>query len=236
MGPNKKTARLAGLLWFLMIALGLFAQIGVREALIVPGNAAATAANITANNFLFRLGFVSDLAMMVCYLLTPLVFYKLFVTVDKTLSTLTVIFGLMGTAIGMLALLCEFAALQVLSGAAYLSAFDASQLQAQAMLLLELNDHGYMIAHIFFALWVLPLGLLVYRSRFLPRVFGVLFVTETVAGLLAVLIHFLSPNADLETNLMCVGALAEISFTVWLLIRGIREPKMEALQPVAVRT
>lgn len=234
MEPNKKTARLAGLLWLAMIVFGIYAQFGVRDNLIVAGNAAATAANITANGTMFRIGFVSDLVMMVCYLLTPLVFYRLFSTVSKPLSTLTVIFGLMGTAIGMLALLCEFAALQVLSGASYLSAFNPEQLQAQAMLLLDLNDHGYFIAHIFFALWVLPLGLLVYRSRFLPKVFGVLFVTETITGLLAVLIHFLSPNADLETGLMCVGALAEFSFTAWLLIRGIREPKVGILRPAAM--
>ena len=234
MGPNKKTARLVGILWLLMIVLGLFAQMGVREALIVPGNAAVTAANITANTFLFRLGFVSDLAMMVCYLLTPLVFYKLFYTVNKSLSALMVIFAIVGTAIGMLSLLCEYAALHILSGSPTLSVFSTSQLQAQAMLLLELNDHGYMIAHIFFALWVLPLGMLVYRSLFLPRVFGILFVAETIAGLLSIIIHFLSPGGTLETNLLWLGALAEFSFTFWLLIRGIREPKIGVLQPVSV--
>lgn len=236
MGPNKKTARLAGLLWFLMIALGLFAQIGVREALIVTGSAAVTAANITANTFLFRLGFVSDLAMMVCYLLTPLVFYKLFSSVNKSLSALMVIFTMVGTAIGMLSLLCEYAALHMLSGAPYLSVFTSNQLQAQAMLLLGLNDQGYMIAHIFFSLWVLPLGILVYRSDFLPRVFGILFIAETAAGLLSFIIHFLFPGGSLETNLMWLGALAEFSFTFWLLVRGIKEPKAKALQPVSVMT
>lgn len=235
MEPTKKTARLAGLLWVLMIVFGLFAQVGVRESIIVAGDAAATAANIAANPFLFRLGFVSDLIMMVCYLLTPLVFYKLFVTVNKNLSALTVIFGLTGTAIGMLALLCEFAALHTLSGAPYLSVFNASQLQAQALLLLELNEHGYMIAHIFFSLWVLPLGILVYRSGFLPRVFGILFVTESFLGVLAVMIHFLAPNADLELNLMCFGAVAEISFTLWLLIKGINKSRVSAVKPLSAK-
>ena len=234
MEPTKKTARMAGLLWLLMIVFGLFAQVGVRESLIVAGNAAATAANITADPFLFRLGFVSDLVMMVCYLLTPLVFYKLFAAVNKTLASMTVIFGLMGTAIGMTALLCEFAVLPILSGTQYFSAFDTRQVQAQALLLLELNDHGYMIAHIFFSLWVLPLGILVCRSGFLPRIFGILFVLESFLGLLAFLVHFLSPNTDLETNLMCVGAAAEISFTFWLLIRGINESRVSAAKLSAV--
>jgi len=229
--PTKKTARLAGLLWLLMIVFGLFSQVGVREKIIVLGDAEITANNIAANTFLYRLGFVSDLAMMICYLLTPLVFYKLFSKVDKNLSILTVVFGLMGTAIGMLNLLNEFAALHVLSGIEYLNAFDTRQLQAQAMLFLELNEHGYMIAHIFFALWVMPLGVLILRSGFLPRIFGILFVAETVAGLLSIVIHFLSPNGDLETNLMWLGAIAEFSFTFWLLIRGINESKVNAANP-----
>lgn len=226
--PNKKTARLAGFLWLLMIVFGLFAQIGVRDKIIVLGDAAATANAIASNVFLFRLGFVSDLAMMISYLLTPLVFYKLFSTVNKNLSILTVIFGLMGTAIGMLNLLNEFAALHVLSGIESLNAFDTRQLQAQAMLFLDLYDHGYMIAHIFFALWVLPLGVLVYRSGFLPRIFGILFVAETITSLLSIVIHFLYPNGGLETNLMWLGAFAEFSFTFWLLTRGINESKVSA--------
>lgn len=228
MVPNKKTARLAGFLWLLMIVFGLFAQIGVRDKIIVPGDAAATANAIAANAFLFRLGFVSDLAMMICYLLTPLAFYKLFSAVNKNLSILTVIFGLMGTAIGMLNLLNEFAALHVLSGIESLNAFDTRQLQAQAMLFFDLYEHGYMIAHIFFALWVLPLGILVYRSGFLPRIFGILFVAETITSLLSAVVHFLCPNGVLETNLMWLGAIAEFSFTFWLLIRGINESKVNA--------
>ncbi|MHC1787448.1 MAG: DUF4386 domain-containing protein [Christensenellales bacterium] len=234
MNPTQKTARLAGFLWLLMIIFGLFAQVGVREGLIVAGDAAATAANITADPLRFRIGFVSDLVMLVCYLLTPLVFYRLLSGVSKPLATLSVIFAMVGTAIGMLGLLCEFAALQVLSNASYLGAFPAGQLQAQMMLLLDLNDHAYMIGHIFFALWVLPLGLLIYRSRFLPRVFGVLFLLETLTGLLAVLVHFLSPSPELETNLMCLGAAAEISFTLWLLVRGIHQAPAPALSPAPV--
>jgi len=231
MTPTKKTARLAGLLWLLMIVFGLFSQLFVRERLIIPGDAAATAASILSNAFLFRLGFVSDLAMMVCYLLTPLVFCRLFMKVDKGLSILTAVFGLTGTAIGMLALLNEYAALLVISGADYLKVFDAGQLQALSMLFLDLNDNGYLIAHIFFALWVLPLGILVYRSGFLPRVFGILFIAETVLGLTSLLIHFLAPNAALEENLLWLSALAEFSFTFWLLARGINESKARAKYP-----
>lgn len=233
MGPNKKTARLAGILWLLMIALGLFAQICVRESIIVPGNAAVTASNIAANNLLFRLGFISDLAMLICYLLTPLVFHKLLSTVNRNLSALMVIFAVVGTAIGMLSLLCEYAAVHILSDTSYMGVFSASQLQAQAMLLLDLNDHGYMIAHIFFALWVLPLGILIYRSGFLPRVFGILFIAETAAGLLSIIIHFLFPGGTLETSLLWLGALAEFSFTFWLLLRGIREPKTGIVQSLS---
>jgi len=96
------------------------------------------------------------------------------------------------------------------------------------MSLYDLYEHGYMIAHIFFALWVLPLGILVYRSGFLPRIFGILFVAEAITGLLSAVIHFLYPNGVLETNLMWLGAFAEFSFTFWLLIRGINASKVNA--------
>jgi hypothetical protein len=141
------------------------------------------------------------------------------------MAALMVILAIVGSALNIFNLLNEFASLQLLSGAQYLNAFEASQLHAQAMLFLDLYEQGYVIAQIFFVTWVLPLGLLVYKSGFLPRIFGILFGIETFAGLLSTAINFLSPNAVLETSLLIPGAIAEISFMLWLLIRGINESK-----------
>lgn len=228
MGTNKKTARLAGLLWLLMFIFGPIAQI-VRSKLFVTGDMAATANNIMANQFLFRLGFVSDLIMMIIFLLLPLALYKLLSKVDKNLSILMVIFVIVSVPINMLNLLNEFSSLHLLSGAGYLSVFEAGQLQAQAMLSYDLYLHGYEIANIFFALWLVPLGLLVYKSGFFPRVLGVLLVVGGCGLFLNVFIHFLFPGYEIvNTILLIPQAIAEFTFTFWILIRGINESKVKA--------
>lgn len=97
------------------------------------------------------------------------------------------------------------------------------------MLFLDLYEQGYITAQIFFVMWVLPLGFLVFKSGFLPRIFGVLFAVETLLGHLSTAINFLSPNAVLETIFLIPGAIAEISFMLWLVIRGINESKIQAV-------
>ena len=154
--PNKKTARLAGFLWLLMFVFGPIAQI-IRDKLFVTGDVGVTAKNIMANEFLFRLGFVSDLIMMIIFMLLPLVLYRLLSTVNKNLSILMVIFVIIGTSINMINLLNEFAALQLLGGADYLSVFNVPQLKANAMLSYDLYLHGYEIANIFFAIYSVDL-------------------------------------------------------------------------------
>lgn len=226
MNISKKTARIAGVLWLLMSVFGLFSQMGFRESVFIIDNLAMTADNILSNQFLFRLGVVSELIMLICYLLTGLVLYRLLAAIHKDLASLMVVFVILGTAIGMLNVLNEFASLYVLTKEVYQNVFTEVQLQAQAMTYYDLYEHGYVIAHIFFSLWVLPLGLLIYKSKFIPKIFGVLFVIETILGLLSAGIHFLYPNSSLELNLLWVVAVAEFSFMLWLLIRGINTSKV----------
>jgi hypothetical protein len=232
MGTNNKTARLAGSIWLLMFILGPIAQI-VRSKLFVAGDMVATAQNIMSNEFLFRLGFVSDLVMMVLFLLLPLVLYKLLHSVDKNLSILMIILVMVSVPINMLNLLNEFAALQILSGAEYLSIFGAEQLMAQAMLSYDLYLHGYEIANVFFALWLVPLGLLVYKSRFLPKVLGVLLMVGGGGLLLGVMVHFLLPGyVIVNTVLLIPQTISEFAFLIWVLIRGINESKGKAARRI----
>jgi hypothetical protein len=229
MGSNKKTARLAGLIWLLMFIFGPIAQI-VRTKIFITGDMAATAQNIMANEFLFRLGFVSDLLMMVLFLLLPLVLYKLLKSVDKNLAILMVIFVMVSVPMNMLNLLNEFTALQLLNGAGYLGAFEAVELQAQAMLHYDLYLHGYEIANVFFALWLVPLGLLVYRSNFLPRIIGILLVIGGISLFAEVIIYFLLPGYAIVNNMLLIPqTLAEFVFLLWVLIRGINESKVKAV-------
>lgn len=229
MGTNKRTARLAGVIWLLMFILGPIAQI-VRSKLFITGDMGATAQNIMSNEFLFRLGFVSDLLMMVLFLLLPLVLYKLFYGVDKNLSVLMVVMVMVSVPINMINLLNEFAAFQVLSGAEYLNAVGIDQLIAQAMLSYDLYLHGYEIANVFFALWLVPLGLLVYKSVFLPKILGILLVAGGCGLFIEVFIYFLLPGYEaVNTILLIPQTLSEFAFLMWLLIRGINESGVKAV-------
>lgn len=228
MGTNKKTARLAGLIWLLMFIFGPMAQV-VRSKLFIPGDSVTTAQNLLTNEFLFRLGFVSDLLMMVLFLLLPLVLYKLFCHVDKNLSLLMVIFVIVSVPINMLNLLNEFAALHLLRGAEYLNAVATEQLMANAMFTYDLYLNGYEIANVFFALWLVPLGLLVYKSGFLPKFLGTLLVVGGLSLFLEVLLYFLLPGYEtVNTILLIAQTISEFAFLLWILIRGINETKVGA--------
>jgi hypothetical protein len=225
MFPNKKTARIAGLLYLLMAAFGLAAEVSFRQKIFASNDITVTANNILSNILLYRAGITSDTLMALCYLLTAMALYKLLCSVDKNLAAVMVIFATAGSVLLMFNILNEIAPLYILNGNDYLSTFNSSQRQSLAMLFYHLYEHGYMIGQVFFALWVLPLGVLIYKSRFIPKVLGVLFVTETIFGFMSVIVHFLVPNGMLETLLLLPGTIAEILLMFWLLIRGINETK-----------
>jgi hypothetical protein len=226
MNTNKKTARLAGLLFLMMVVFGLLAEIFFRQKLFVADDVALTAKNILSNAFLYRAGIISDILMTLSYLLTALVLYKLLSSVNKNLASAMVVLAAAGSVLLTFNILIEIAPLYILSGNDYLSAFNASQKQSLAMLFYNLYQHGYMIGQIFFALWVLPLGVLINKSGFIPKILGILFVVETIFGLMAVIVHFLVPNGTLETIMMLPMMIAEFSFMFYLLIRGINETKL----------
>jgi hypothetical protein len=231
--PNNKTARFAGLLFLLMVVSGLFAEIFFRQKIFVANDMAATAANISANLFLYRAGIFSDILMSVSYLLTALALYRLLVPVNKNLASLMVLFAAAGSVLLLSNILNELAPLSMIATGSQADAFTDKQLQLMLLLSFNAYNHGYMIGQVFFALWVLPLGLLIYRSKFLPRVFGVLFLVEVVCGLLSVLVHFMLPNETAESALLIPGTVAELSFMFWLMIRGISETKVQAQQGLA---
>ena len=223
----KKTARLAGFLYLMVIVFGVLAEFFVRQRLIVPGDATTTANNIMASESLFRIGFVSDLIQVTFWLLLPLPLYKLLKSVNKNHASLMVIFVLVGVAIQCLNMLNQFAALLLLGGADYLKVFEANQLHALAMFFLNLHKYGYIIPQIFHGLWLLPLGFLVFKSGSFPRVFGVLLIIACFSFLVDEFGRFLLPNYG-ETIALVFGLLTvigEFSFCGWLLIRGVNVEK-----------
>ena len=232
--PNAKTARLAGVFWIIQGIIGGFAQVFVRDRLIVAGDIAATAGNIMSSELLFRFGFLCDLLMLLFLIATAFALYRLLSGVNRTWASWMVLLAALGSAIGMLNYLNELVSLRLLGGSEYASAFGPGQAQALAMLYLQAYEEGYMIAQVFYMLWVLPLGFLVYRSGFLPKIFGVLFVCETTFGLAGTFLHFLFPDWAIDDYLLIPGACAEISFMLWLTVRGIGKPAASAAPRASV--
>ena len=217
MNPNK-TARIAGFLYIIIFFLGVFAELFVRQKLIVPGDAATTANNIMASESLFRLTLVSDLIRHMFLILLPLVLYRLLKPVNKNIAMLMVIFALVSMPIAMFNMLNHFAALLLLSGADYMTAFEAGQLHAQMMFFLDLYVYGGFIPQVL-SLWLLLLGYLVFKSGFLPRILGILLMFGCFCYLTDVVLFFLFPNSAATLSLFAF--IGELLFALWLLIKGV---------------
>lgn len=222
MNSIKKTARLAGFLYLLVVPLGVFG-LYVPSRLIVSGDAATTAKNIIASESLFRLGIVSNLLASVVMILVVLFLYRLLKPVNKNAALLMVLFVLAAVPIAMLTELTHFASLQLLSGADYLTPFTAGQLQALAYQFLRLYGHGSSIAFLFWGLWLLPLGFLVFKSGFLPRILGVLLMIACFGYLTDSFAIFFGYH----TNIGLFTGWAEVLFLLWLLIKGVNLEQWE---------
>jgi len=228
MNSIKKTARIAGFLYLIMAITGIFGEY-VRSTLIVYGDAAATASNIMASESLFRIGFISDLTMITCYFLTACVLYMLLKPVNKNIALLFVLFTLGSVSVLFINALNQFATLLLLSGAGYLTIFGADQLNALAMLFLNLHKYGYTIAQIFFGLWLLPLGYLIFKSGYFPRILGILVMIACFGHLLEFFQVFLFPGYEVIAYPGLVAAMiGEFSFMFWLLIKGAKIPEMKS--------
>lgn len=198
----------------------------VRSRFIVSGDAVATSNNIVGSEFLFRIGFVTELVSAVFFLLAAWGLYVLLRPVNRNLALLFLLLNLGGVAVECINALNLVAAIQVLSGANYLNVFQTDQLQAMAMSFLNLYTNGFLIAQIFFSAWLLPLGYLVYRSGFLPRFLGLLLILDFFGNMSWFLQGFLFPSYGiLAYPGNAISFIAEISLTLWLLIMGVKEQK-----------
>ncbi len=218
-------ARVAGFLYVMANLPAPFALLYLPSRLIVRGDAAATANNIMASESLFRLGIVSNLFTSIANIFVVLALYQLLKVVNKNMASLMVIFVLAAVPIGMLNELTQFAALLLLSGADYLKVFTASQLQALVLLFLNLHKYGLNIAQIFWGFWLLPMGYLVFKSGFLPRILGILLMIGCFGYVIQSFAVFLLPNFKL--NIIFFTSWGELLFPLWLLIKGVNVEQWE---------
>ena len=229
MNPTKKQARIAGL-WYLL--LGVTAPIGlvyVPGKIIVPGNAAATIDRLRASDSLLRIGIGSELFHQVIGVFLVLALYRLFKAVNQKYAVLMVIFSLLGLPIVFLNVLNEIAALVLVGGADFLSAFDKRQLDVLAYLFLRLHSQGIIVASIFWGLWLFPFGILVIRSGFMPRVLGILLFIAGSAYLASSFASLVVPRyAPLVNQFAILLEIAEVPIIFWLLIWGAKPRPLDA--------
>ena len=218
-------ARVAGFLYLIMIPLGIFGILYVPSTLIVSGDAATTANNIIASESLFRLSIVSALIIQIDQILLVLVLYMLLKPVNKNHALLMVVFALVAVPIAMLNEFNRFGALLLLSGADHLMTFEVDQLHAQVMLFLDLHEHGIFIAQIFWGLWLFPMGYLIFKSNFLPRILGVLLMIGCFGYLIDSVTFFLFPNV--EFTISGFTFIGELLLPLWLLIKGVNVEQWE---------
>jgi hypothetical protein len=229
MSSPKNPGRFAGLLYVLTSFVGFFAMGYVPSKLIVHGNAAATASNIAASETLFRLGIAGELIGQAGFIFVALALYELLKGVNRRHASLMVILIVAPIPITFVNELNSIAALVLVRGADFLSIFEKPQRDALAMLFLNLHHHGFVVAEIFWGLWLFPLGLLVYRSRFLPRFLGVWIILAGFAWVVLSLTGILLPQYQDNVDTYAQPAFfGEIAFMLWLLIRGARPPALDA--------
>jgi hypothetical protein len=211
-----------------MVVAGTFAA-SVHTKLVVPGDAVKTATNILGSLSLFRLGILGSLVLYTAFIAYVVLLYRLLVPVGASHARMMLALALVGTSIALLNQVNQAAVLQLLSGEGYLKALPADQLYAQVMLFLRLHGQGNLIGVIFWGLWLFPLGLLVYRSGFFPKVLGMLLMIGCFGWLALFFQRFTLPDAEALASARYVAHLAELAWVSWLTIRGVNVERWEAV-------
>ena len=229
MHPSKKEARIAGFLYLLVVLTGPFVLLYVPGKLFVAGDAARTVGNILAHESLFRGYIVVELVSELLFISVVLALYRLLKEVGPQLATVMVILILIDAPLAFLGVANEVATLTFARGADFLAVFDQPQRDALATLLINFDRQGVLVSEMFWGLWLLPLGLLVVRSGFLPRLLGVWLFINGLAYLTISATGLLLPQQLKAVTTIATPVLfGEVALMLWLLIVGVR------VQPPAV--
>jgi len=222
--PSNKDVRRAGFLYLAFVITCMFAGI-VRANLIVYDDASKTAGLLSNSLWLLRISFVDDLVSAVLFLLAAWALYVILKPVNKNLALLFLLLNAAGVAVQCLSLLFLSAPMLISGSADFQKAFQPDQLNALNLLFLNLHKSGFTIAQIFYGTWLLPLGLLVYRSGFLPKWLGILLMADCAGCLIWFFQFFLLPGYAVITYPgLAISFIAEFSLSLWLVIKGVKEP------------
>jgi hypothetical protein len=220
-------ARIAGVLYLLVILLGGFAEVGVRQGLVVDGDPAATAHAIVTHASLFRLGFAAEMMTNIIAIPLTLIFYRLLAPAGRFWVLLAVVLDLTQNTINAMNAWTQFAPLTLLGGSPDLAAIPRGELAALARLALKWHDIGFDIGLTFFGLALLIYGVVMFRSGFFPRFLGVLYGLAGACYLANSFAYFFAPDL-LSAYLLLPCLVGEGTLALWLIIVGVNETKWQA--------
>jgi hypothetical protein len=223
MDANNKTARIAGLLYLMTIVTGIFSLIVVPSRIGTHGDVALTVTNIVTNELLFRLGIASGALGYVAFLILPLALYKLLSPVDRNMAVLMVALAVACVPIYFVALANQMDILSLVDGDKYKQVFTPDQLRERVMLLMEAYNNKVFVSEIFWGLWLLPFGYLVFKSDFLPKVLGIFLMLGCFSYLIGYFAQIIFPHATIPSFVMLPATFGEIGICLWLLIVGVRK-------------
>lgn len=220
----KTNARTAGVLYLVIILSGLFSELFVRSVMIVPGDATATTENISANTFLFRVGFISDLIMVMSDVGVALLLYLLLKPVNNGLSMLAGFFRLAQATVLGINLLNFYLPLLLLGDGIYLNSFSVEQLNSLSLLFLNAHSYGYLISGVFFGISCIFLGYLIFKAEYFPKWLGLLVFAAGISYLIDCVVNFLLPGfaTSSEILVMTVAVVSELSLCLFLMMKGVK--------------
>lgn len=211
----KNTVLTLRILYPIWMVFGIFSLLYIPSILIVKGDAVATANNLTENDFLFRAGIVGSLITQLIYIFTVLFLYKLFESVNKEQSILMLVLSLVAVPIAMLNTLNDVAALSLVS--------DPKQM----MFFIDLSKQGILIAQIFWGLWLFPLGYLIIKSAYFPKLIGIAVVIGGVGYTFLSFVGLFTPNQKILLSIFETMTVGELIFLAWLIILGAKLPSSQ---------
>ena len=224
--PNRKMIRLAGVLYLLVIATGMFSELAVRQALRVPGDAQGTANLIMQHEQLYRWGVIADLVNFVLGIPILVILYRFFRLSNPIAATTAFSFAMVQTGVNAINMIFQLLPLNLLSGDAYLQSFSSDQLPALSVVSLQLQAQGYGIGLFFFGVYCLLAGYMLLAGRYVPAILGYLYMLAGLLYIANTLIMFL----DLDFHnpwfvwMMIPIFFAELGLALWLLFKGLRHP------------
>ena len=221
--PLKKTARFAGFLYLIWVITGIYGLMYVPSQTMVRGDAAATANKILSNEFLFRTGILNDLISSTICVFLVLALHRLLKQVNERQAILMVALLMVTIPVVFIMGAFNIASLMILKGEV-LKTVELSQQQDMVMLLLKINGYGSMTLEMFWGLWLIPFGQLVYKSGYIPRILGVFLILNGIAYIIHSFVYLLFPDYQVLVSQVAMPfwIIGEISITLWLLIKGVK--------------